>query len=428
MRRALEAASASAGLEVHVRPLDPPRVPDAEFLWDRAGEHKNCPQQLEVILRVDRAPGGRVSIDGGFVTWKWTDQVDLRGSGWQGDPYPDGRTWEVDLGDWASLTALRDDLQIALFAAGAQAGTRISFDLVHGAAPSAIAPDEDWVDGASAADLQTRVRALAEKRGGSVAVALTNRPGAAIRLQVQPRRDSLVVVGWLATDREGAAKALGAAGWRRGSDQRQFRRSWRRPKSGPAGVPSDRMFANLAQTLAALADESVGGAISVRLEAREAEVAWRGQGAEDPIGCVGWLLGSAGTLLACIALALAGFDFPAGLGDTLQEAGRFEYSTNKTESLGPFLALIFAWLASMVAAFATAGLVIWLADRVRARYDPTFLIAEVTAAVATVVFLVALGLVGDSWRLLAASLIVGTFVIALIDPVIYRLRRSAGPR
>lgn len=54
LRQALLAASTAAGLEVHVRPVDPPRVPDALDLWDQAGEHKNCPEQLEVILRLDR--------------------------------------------------------------------------------------------------------------------------------------------------------------------------------------------------------------------------------------------------------------------------------------------------------------------------------------------------------------------------------------
>jgi hypothetical protein len=85
-------------------------------------------------------------------------------------------------------------------------------------------------------------------------------------------------------------------------------------------------------------------------------------------------------------------------------------------------------LASFGAAFAAAVLVIWLADRVRARYDPAFLIAEVTAAAVTVGSFVVLGLAGDSWRLMAASLIIGMFVVALIDPIMRRLRRSAGPR
>jgi hypothetical protein len=69
-----------------------------------------------------------------------------------------------------------------LFAVGAQAGTRISFDLVRGP-DSAVARDETWVDGASAGDLHTRLLALADERGGSVAVALTARPRAVIRLQ-----------------------------------------------------------------------------------------------------------------------------------------------------------------------------------------------------------------------------------------------------
>jgi hypothetical protein len=88
LRRALEAATASGGLEVR----------------DRAGEHKRCPQHLEVILRIDHAPDGRLSVDGGCVTWRWTDQAALRARGWQGASYPDGHDWEIDLGDRSSLT------------------------------------------------------------------------------------------------------------------------------------------------------------------------------------------------------------------------------------------------------------------------------------------------------------------------------------
>lgn len=313
LRQALLAASTAAGLEVHVRPVDPPRVPDALDIWDQAGDHKNCPDQLEVILRLDRAPDGRLSVDGGFVTYKWADQVDLRARGWEGDQVADWHAWEIDLGDRSSLTPLLDDLRATLFAIGGQAGTGLSFDVVRGADSPDVAADEEWVDGASAADLHTRLLTLADERGGAVAVALTTRPGAVIRLEARRRRVWLVVIGRLAVDREGAAQALRAASWRLDRDQRHLRRSWRLPRDGPAGVQRDRLFADLAQALAALADEPIGGTISVRLEIREAEVAWRGEGSEGyPNGCFGWLLGSAGTVLAIIALALAGFfEFPA---------------------------------------------------------------------------------------------------------------------
>jgi hypothetical protein len=429
LRQALLAASADVGLEVHVRLLDPPRVPDLLDAWDhQGGEHKLCPQPLEVILRIDRAPGGRLAVDGGFVTNKWTDQIDLRARGWEGHVYPDRHAWEIDLGDRSSLTPLLDDLMAALFAIGAQAGTRISFDIVHGAVSSAIAPDEGWVDGASAADVQTRLLALADARGGSVAVALTTRPGAIIRLEARRRWDSLVVIGRLAVDRESAAMALRAAGWRRDREQGHLRRSWRLPRSGPVGVSRDQLFADLAQALATVSDESIGGAISARLETRDASVVWRGEGSEYARGCGGWALASAGTVLAIIALGVAGFDFPAWPGDALRALGA-GYSIDQSATVGRWAPpLVFAGIASMLAAFGAAGLVIWLADRVRARYAPALLIAEVTAAAVTVVFFVALGLAGDSWVLLAASIWIGLFASLLIRLVTRRLRRSTGPR
>jgi hypothetical protein len=51
-----------------------------------------------------------------------------------------------------------------LFAIGAEAGTRISFDVVRGAGSTDVVPDEEWVDGASAGDLHTRLLALADER------------------------------------------------------------------------------------------------------------------------------------------------------------------------------------------------------------------------------------------------------------------------
>lgn len=431
LRRSLLAASAEVGFEVHVRPLDPPRVPDALDEWDKAGEHQNCPQQLEVILRIDSAPDGRRSVDGYFVTWKWTDQVDvqadLRAKGWEGHPIADWHTWEVDLDDGPSLTLLLDDLRTALFAVGAQAETRISFDIVRGAAvSSALAPDEEWVDGASAADLQARLLALADARGGAVALALTTRPGVVVRLEARRRRVWLVVIGRLDVDREGAAKALRAAGWRPDGSQRHLRRSWRLPKGGPAMIPSERLFADLAHAMAALAGEPIGGAISMRLETRQAEVAWRGEGEEAPDGCLGWLLGSAGIVLAIIALALSGFDFPSGLADVLRElvAGSPNGTADKGYGAGRLFVLFFAWLASMVAAFVAAGLVIWFADRIRAKYDLASNIAEVFAAAVTIAFFVGLGLAGDSWGVVPASVFIGSFAILVIDWVLRRLRQS----
>jgi hypothetical protein len=116
LRGALLAASAAVGLEVHVRPLDPPRIRDALSSWDQAGEHENCPRPLEVILRLDRAPGGRLSVDGWYVAYRWADLVDLRARGWEGNDAALGQAWEIDLGDGLSLRHLVDDLRAALFA------------------------------------------------------------------------------------------------------------------------------------------------------------------------------------------------------------------------------------------------------------------------------------------------------------------------
>lgn len=418
LRRALGAASASVGLEVHVRPLDPPRVPDALHMWDQAGKHKYCPQHLEVILRIDRAPNDRLSVDGWFVTWKWADQVDLRARGWEGDPYPDECHWEIDLGNRSALALLLGDLRAALFAIGAQAGTRISFDVIRGAGSPTVAADEAWVDGASAGDLYTRLVALAGERGGSVAVALTTRPGAVIRLEVRPRGDSLVVTGRLTAVREGVAKALRNASWRQDRDERHLRRSWRLPGTGEAMIPRDRLFADLGHALTALAGESPGGDLSVRLETREAEVEWKGQGSQYANGFGGWLAGGAVTIFAGFVLGVAGIGLPAWWTDTFQRGS--------DTGLGEFMLLLLAFVCAGLAAMAAAALVMWLADRVRARYGPASIIAEVTAAAVTVMCFVALGLAGDSWGLVPAStFILGSFAIFLL--LLARgLRRIAG--
>lgn len=146
-----------------------------------------------------------------------------------------------------------------------------------------------------------------------------------------------------------------------------------------------------------------------------------------PSGCFGWLLGSAGTVLVIIALTLAGLlEFPAWWVDVSPLLGGPVSSgpdvAARNAATGPALLLLFAWMASLMAATAAGGLVAGLADRVRARYDPALVIAEVTAASVTVVFFVALGLAGNAWGVLAT---VGMAVLlAAVGVSLARRRRG----
>jgi len=130
---------------------------------------------------------------------------------------------------------------------------------------------------------------------------------------------------------------------------------------------------------------------------------------EAPAGCGGWLLGCAGTVLAIIAMAMAGFEFPAGLPDVYGDLRR----AGPDSGVGEFVVLTFALIASMLAAFIAAALVKWLAKRVRVGPARTNHIADATAAVVTVAYFVALGFAGDSWALLAASTYLAVFAFLL---------------
>jgi hypothetical protein len=183
-------------------------------------------------------------------------------------------------------------------------------------------------------------------------------------------------------------------------------------------IPRDRLFADLAHALAALAHESIGGAMSVRLETREAEAEWRGQGSPYANGFGGWLVGGALTVIAGIVLGVAGIDLPAWWTDTF-------HGHSSDTGVGESMLLSFAFISAGLAAMAAAALVMWLADRMRARYRPASIIAEVTAAAVTIVCVVALGLAGDSWRLVPASMVIGSFAILFLYLLARGLRRLA---
>jgi len=140
---------------------------------------------------------------------------------------------------------------------------------------------------------------------------------------------------------------------------------------------------------------------------------------EAPAGCSGWLLGCAGTVLAIIAMAVAGFHFPAGLPDVYGDLLRSGHDSG----VGEFVVLTFALIASMLAALSAAVFARWLAERVRAGPARADHIADATAAVVTVAYFVALGFAGDSWAVLAASTYVGVFAFLLAYAAINRLRR-----
>jgi hypothetical protein len=141
---------------------------------------------------------------------------------------------------------------------------------------------------------------------------------------------------------------------------------------------------------------------------------------EAPAGCGGWLFGCAVSLLAVIGLAIRGFDFPAGLPDVY---GDFQRATNRSQGTGDVIVLALALFASMVAALSAALLAAWLAERFRVGEGRLNLLADVTAAVATVVYFAGLGLLGDSWAWLAASPFAVVFVFFLTHSAIKRLRR-----
>ena len=140
---------------------------------------------------------------------------------------------------------------------------------------------------------------------------------------------------------------------------------------------------------------------------------------EAPAGCGGWLLGCAGTVVAIIAMAVAGFDFPAGLPDVYGNLLRRGHDSG----VGEFVVLTFALIASMLAAFSAAALAMWLAERVRIGPARANRIADATAAVATVLYFVVLGFAGDSWAVLAASTYVGVFAFWVAYAATNRLRR-----
>ncbi|MFL5684226.1 MAG: hypothetical protein ACJ77O_13900, partial [Chloroflexota bacterium] len=136
-------------------------------------------------------------------------------------------------------------------------------------------------------------------------------------------------------------------------------------------------------------------------------------------GCVGFLVGSGAVLVAIVALALTGFEFPAGLPDVVDDLRSRGYR----HGIGEAIVLAFAWIASMVAAISVAYLVEWLAMLLGAAKARADRIAEVAAAAFTVVYVVALGLLGDSWAVLPAATFLVVFVFLLANTALHRLRR-----
>jgi hypothetical protein len=126
-------------------------------------------------------------------------------------------------------------------------------------------------------------------------------------------------------------------------------------------------------------------------------------------------------LVAVIALAITGFDFPAGLKDVYDD---FYRKTANKHGIGEAVVLLFALIASMMAAISVGILAVWLATRFGVGQARADLFANATAAVATVVYIVALGLLGDSWALLPTWTFAGLFVLFLASTAINRIRRK----